>query len=150
MKIEKLISDAFDAAKRFINWILPSSKNLLDVALIVVNAMKEFDDNMPAIMDTVVALIPGTVDDVILAKTRQYLPELLVRLKWATNEANKTADEIVADAARYIKTLPKSEQAMAWQAIWQLLSNHLTDDAVVMPDLQKISQVYYEVSKPGK
>lgn len=147
MSLNTIISDALDAAKRFIKWILPSSKHLLDVALVVVNAIKNFDEKNPSFMDTVVNMIPGTVDDHVLAKIREELPLILVKLKWADGEANKTPDEIIADAAAFIKTLPSAEQGVALQAIWQLLSNKLTDDGVAINEIKKIGQVYYEATK---
>jgi hypothetical protein len=147
MSLQSILEDALDAAKRFIKWLLPSSKHLLDIALIAVNAMKNFDTANPEILNTIVSLIPGTVDDTILSKLRSYLPELLVRLKWAENEAGKTPDAIIADAAAFINSLPEAEKSAAWQAIWQLLSNELTDNAVAMNDLQKIGQAYYESTK---
>lgn len=147
MALNNIINDALDAAKRFIKWILPTSKHLLDISLVVVDAIKNFDDKNPAFLDWVVTLIPGTIDDTILVKIRQYLPDLLVKLKWADGEANKTPDEIIADAAAFIKTLPSAEQGVALQAIWQLLSNKLTDDGVAINDIKKISQIYFEASK---
>lgn len=146
MSIKTIIDDALDAAKKFIAWILPSSKKILDIALEVVNGIKTFDDAHPDVANFITSIIPGTADDVIVAKIRQYLPDVLVRLKWADFEAGKTPDEIAADGAKFIQSLPKPEQAGALQLLWQLLSNHTTDDAVAMNQLQKISQIYYEAA----
>ena len=147
MNIEQLISDGLDAAKRFIKWLLPSSKHLLDIALSVVNGIKLFDDKNPEIANFLTSIIPGNTDDVIVAKIRSYLPGLLIRLKWADNEAGKTPDQIVADGAAFINSLPESERSVQLQAIWQLISNVLTDDGVSISDLQRIGQTYYDAVK---
>lgn len=148
MSLKSILEDALDAAKKFIAWILPSSKKILDIALAVVNGIKQFDDAHPDVVNFITSIIPGTADDAIVAKIRQYLPDVLVRLKWADFEAGKTPDEIVADGAKFIQSLPKPEQAGAYQLLWQLLSNATTDDGVAMNQLQKIGQIYFESTTP--
>jgi hypothetical protein len=147
MNIDQLISDGLDAAKRFIKWLLPSSKHILDIALSIVNGMKSFDDSHPEVVNFVTSLIPGNTDDAIVAKIREYLPAVLVRLRWADTEAAKDDDELVADASKFINSLPVGERSVALQVIWQLISNRLTDDGVSISDLQKIGQVYYQSTK---
>lgn len=147
MNLTTILEDALDAAKKFISWLLPSSKKILDIALAVVNGIKEFDDAHPDVANFITSIIPGTADDAIVAKIRQYLPDVLVRLKWADFEAGKTPDEIVADGAKFLQSLPKPEQAVAYQSLWQLLSNYTTDDSVALDKLQEIGQVYYTATK---
>jgi len=147
MNLISIIEDGLDAAKRFIKWLLPSSKHLLDVSLAIVNGIKNYDDKNPEVADFITKIIPGNIDDLIVAKARQYLPAVIIRWRWADNEAGKTPDQIVADGAAYIKTLPVAEQAIQLQGLWQGLSNELTQDGVSITDLQRIGQVYYDSTK---
>lgn len=129
-------------ASNFISKILPDSKKLIDIASYVVNAFKTIDSAHPEILNTIVALIPGTVDDVILADIRAAVPKVLVDLKIVQDEENKTPDQIVADGVAIVNASPLKPILLG--SIWTALSNELTKNGVSIPDLQKLQQTFYE------
>lgn len=145
MSTKSILESFISWVANFINHILPDSKHLLNIAQVVVNGMKNFVDSGAA--DVIAALIPGTVDDAILAKIRRVLPVILVDLKLAEDEVSKTCDEIVKDGINAIQSMPDNARSVTLQGIWQLLSNELTDNSINLPSLQKIGQAYYEETK---
>lgn len=147
MSLQSIIHAALDAVKNFISHILPSSRKVLDAVTTIVNNVKTFDDAHPEVANTITAFIPGTIDDAIVAKAREYLPQVLVNLFLASAEIGKTPDEIVADGIKALNSLAPEYKATFLGSIWIHLSNLLTDDGVALSDLQKIQQTYYEATK---
>lgn len=145
MSIESILEGALNGIKNFITHILPSSKHLLDLALIIVNGIKHFVDS--PLIDVLTALIPGDVDDHIKDLIRAKLPVILVDLKLASDETGKTAEDIIKDGIGAIQSMPIKAKSVTLQSVWQLLSDEITQSGVNLTSLQKIGQAYYEQSK---
>lgn len=139
----KTIADSITAwAVNFISKILPDSRKAIDIASYIVNGFKSIDSAHPEILNTLVALIPGTVDDAILAQVRMVLPKVLVDLKIVQDEESKTLDQIVSDAVVIVNSSPVKSILLG--SVWTALSNELTKDGVSIADLQKLQQTFYE------
>ncbi|MDB5032246.1 hypothetical protein [Mucilaginibacter sp.] len=142
MSLKTVVQSISSWATNFISKILPDSKKLIDIASYIVNGFKTIDAAHPEILNTLVALIPGTVDDLILADVRAALPKVLVDLKIVQDEVNKTPDQIVADGVAIVNSSPVKSVLLG--SIWTALSNELTKDGVSITDLQKLQQTFYE------
>lgn len=142
MSLKTIVASITSWAENFISKILPDSKKLIDIASYIVNGFKTIDAEHPEILNTLVALIPGTVDDLILADVRAALPKVLIDLKIVQDEVNKTPDQIVSDAVAIVNSSPV--KAVLLGSIWTALSNELTKDGVSIADLQKLQQTFYE------
>lgn len=142
MSLKSIFQSIASWAENFISHILPSSKKLTDIASAVVNAFKNFDNKNPEVLNTIVALIPGTVDDAILAEVRKALPKVVADLKIVQDIESKTPDQIVAEAISIVNASPY--KALLLGSIWSALSNELTKNGISIADLQKLQQTYYE------
>jgi len=145
MSIKTFFEEAAAKIASFIAHILPSSKHLLDIALVVVNNLKDFVDSPAA--DVVTAIIPGTLDDQIKDFLRAKLPVVLTDLKLVDAAAGLSEADILKTGAAVIQSMPDKAKSVTLQGIWQLLSDEITQEAITLPDLQKIGQTYYEASK---
>jgi len=144
MNLKNIISDISNWASNFIGKILPSSRDFLNLASTIVNFVKNFDGEHPKILDTLVSIIPGKLDDHLLEKLRNALPNIVVKMKLAQDEANKTPDEIFTDAVKLIQSMEPEYRAVALGGLWVHISNVLTDNGVSLKDLQKLQQVWYD------
>ncbi len=144
MNIKSLEKAAMADVESFIHTILPDTKQILDVALEVVGAIKTITALPEA--DIAAALVPENIGTQILAKIRQYLPAVLTDLKLADTEAGKSEDEVLKDGITKVQSLVPKAKSVTLQSIWQLVTDYLTNDAISLTDLQKIGQAYYEKS----
>jgi hypothetical protein len=144
MNIKNIINSIGDWAKHFIEKILPSSKEFLKLASGIVNFIKTTDANHPELLNAIVKLIPGTFDDYLVEKLRAHLPVIMVKLNYATDLSNKTADELFAQGVKVIQSMEPKYRALALGAVWAALSDILTDSGVSLKDLQKLQQTWYE------
>lgn len=142
MSLKSIVQSITSWAENFISKILPDSKKLIDITSYIVNGFKTIDAAHPEILNALVALIPGTLDDSILADIRAALPKVLVDLKIVQDEVGKTPDQIVADAVAIVNSSPV--KAVLLGSIWTALANELTKNGVSVSDLQKLQQTFYE------
>ncbi|MGY0037633.1 hypothetical protein [Pedobacter sp. NJ-S-72] len=145
MSLKVILQNIVSKITNFIKSILPSSKQLLDIALEVVTFLKLFVDR-PEI-DVFTALTKTIKDEKAIALLRIALPKIMVNLKLAIDELGKTPDEILKDGIKVIQGMDKNTKSVTLQSIWQLVSNDLTQDGIKLSDLQKIGQGYYEETK---
>lgn len=144
MNISNIFETIANWAKNFISKVLPSSKEFLKLASGIVNFIKTVDTSHPEILNALVAVIPGTFDNYLLDKLRVYLPEIMVNLNLATDESNKTPDQIFADGVKVVQCMLPEYRAVALGSIWAILSNKLTDAGVSLTDLQKLQQAWFD------
>jgi len=146
MSIKSFLQSVLNFVKDFIKNILPSSKHLLDIALAIVNGIKSVDTSAPMLLDTIVSLIPGTVDDAILAKIRKGLPKWIATITFLDQQAGKTPDELLKEGIEKIKAMKDSgAYSDVLQSLFKQIGFAVTDASISYSDLQKISQAYYEM-----
>lgn len=149
MNIKSFLKYVLDFIKNFIGNILPSSKHLLDVALAVVNTIKTVDSNNPELLNLLTALIPGNVDEAVLAKVREKLPQWIATITYLDNQADKTPEDLLKEGIDKLKGITDANvYSDALQTLFKLIGYEITDESISYENLQKISQAYYE--KYGK
>lgn len=150
MNIKNIIESIGNWAKNFIGKILPSSKKFLALASGIVNFIKTTDANHPEVLNTITAIIPGDFDNFIVQKIRAALPNIVIKMKLATDFVNKNEDEIFGQAVKVIQSMEKEYAATTLGALWIHLSNVLTDNGVSLKDLQKLQQGWYDEIGKGQ
>src|SRR6185312_15439637 len=118
MNIKNIIESIGTWASNFIGKILPSSKDFLKLASTIVNFIKTADTDRPELLNAVVDIIPGNWDNYLLDKLRAQLPSIVVKMKLVQDEANKSPEEIFADAIRLIQSMEKEYAATTLGALW--------------------------------
>lgn len=145
MSLKHLLNTVLEEMSDFIQHILPSTKHLLDAAIHIVNVLNKIVVSEASELLTMI--IPGDLDNKIRAKLIDRLPQILVGLKLAKDELDKSPDEIILEGIKTIQSMEPDIKAVTLQSIFQLVGNTITDDSVKLSDLQKIGQSFYEHTK---
>lgn len=102
-------------------------KHAVHVGIEVVECIKHCIES--PVVPLFTSLIPGTVDEAIVAQLRYWLPKILVEMRLA-DEALRTAgaDAIVQFAVRHLKELPVAEREKRYLSIAAKVSQALSSD----------------------
>lgn len=103
MFLSKLLKSIGEFFSRLWHGLLPELKAAIHVGVVITNAVKEFDLNNPAIVDIITSLIPGNLDNKIVAKIREALPKICIELKLVDATLGLTDPQEIVKAA--IKTM---------------------------------------------
>lgn len=109
--------------------IFDLAKNRGYIAIKVVEELKKLVENPGA--DLVVTLIPGEIDNVILIKLRQILPEVLFKLSVGLKiiEGSKTqpAPVLIMQIVEYLRALDKEDRGILYRELQARLTEALID-----------------------
>lgn len=99
----------------------------------------------------ITALIPGHWDDIIVAKVKTALPQVLKVLK-ISEECLKleAADEIIACAIKNLKTYDKDGRAANYHNIAALLSVYISDHKITWREAVHLAEEIYQKRKAGE
>jgi hypothetical protein len=120
-------SKIWDGIKHLFEGLRAETKHLLPIVIDVVNKVKEFEDS--DIPDVITALIPGTGDDHLNAKFRQWLPVLMLELESDNIIAQlpNVQDQVKAIIAKIQGSNP-SKQTVFYTGLAALLTQRVADD----------------------
>jgi hypothetical protein len=103
--------------------------------------------------DTIVTLIPGDIDNKILAKLRQVLPQVLERMLILSNivKENDTNTDVIESIISHLKNLHPEARVSFWVLFSAELNRALSDGKIEMAEAFVLSQmVYLEIKKDKK
>jgi hypothetical protein len=130
------IGKLFDKTHKIADQVIP-------VAIEVVEKIKYVMDS--PLLPVLTMLIPGQVDDVIAAKIKQYLPDVLLKLKISNECAQKkTADEIIQCAIAALRQYDPQAQKANFLNIASMLSAALADGKLTWAEIVAITHDMYE------
>jgi hypothetical protein len=121
------LSKLWDGIKHLFEGLRAETKKVLPIIRDVVNKIKEFEDsNIP---DVITALIPGTADDALNAKFRQWLPALMLELESDNIIAQlpNVEDQVKAIIAKIQGSSP-NKQKVFYTGLAALLTQCIADD----------------------
>lgn len=135
-KIFNFLKKLFNKAKFYI-------QQFVTPAVATVENLKKIIDS-PAV-DIVTAIIPGNVDNVIVAKIRLYLPKVLVVLR-ISDECLKLTnpDEIILCAVKKLKDYTPDEKAVAFHSMAALLSHYMSDGKLSWSEAVHLAEMVYQ------
>jgi hypothetical protein len=121
LKVKLFLLNLFDRTHRIAAKVVPA-------AVDVVELLKYFMDS-PA-DEILTALIPGGIDDVIAAQIKKFLPEILVKLKIASECATLTDREaIIQCAIKHLQAYSPDARHAMYLNIASLLAHNLSKDS---------------------
>jgi hypothetical protein len=134
--IGRFFSDAFGKARKVAEEVIP-------VGIEVVEKIKLVMDSPLA--PVITALIPGQVDDLVAAKVKEYLPDILLKLKIADECSKKaTNDEIIQCALAHLRQYHPTARKAYFLTIASMLSQALADGKLSWAEIVMITQYTYE------
>lgn len=134
--IARYFRDAFGKARKVAQDVIP-------VGIEVVEQIKLVMDS--PIAPIVTALIPGQVDDLVAAKIKEYLPDILLKLKIAGECAQKkTNDEVIQCALAHLREYHPTARKAYFLNIASMLSAALADGKLSWAEIVMITQYTYE------
>lgn len=101
MSLKTFIHKIWEGVKHLFDGLLPEFKVAIHIGVVIVDKMKTFVLSPDA--DILTAIIPGTLDDKIVAKLREFLPKILAAMKLADSCGGLTDPLAITQCA--IKTL---------------------------------------------
>ncbi len=136
--------------KKIINWIMAIFNRTRVYVLKYVQPSVALVENLKTAMDSslvdlLTAVIPGNLDDVIVAKMRQYLPIILQDLKIAEKCASLTdPNEILKCALEALKTYDTKSQYVYLAGIAQKLTDALADGKLSWSEIVSMVEYTYQ------
>lgn len=131
----------------FIKKLFASTKTLalkyVQPSITIVEALKAAV-NSPA-APVLTAIIPGTLDDFILAKAKIYLPKILQALKISDECLKLTdSDQIILCAISKLKEYDPEAQAANYHNIAAMLSVYLSDKKLSWSEAVHLAEYLYK------
>lgn len=106
MSLKSFLNKLFQQIAKFFQGLKPELQKAIHYGVIVVDAIKTFDTKSPMVADILTAIIPGTWDDALKEKMREYLPKIAVELRLVDATLGLTdPQEIMASAVAFIQQL---------------------------------------------
>lgn len=104
--MKKILRKIGDFIVRLFTNISPVLQRAVTIGADVAEKIKNFDTANPIVGDIITALIPGTVDDMVKARLREYLPKIAIQLRLVqATQVLKDPDLIMLAAVKVIQQM---------------------------------------------
>lgn len=104
--MKKILKKIVDFITRLFTGISPILQKAVSIGATIAENVKNFDTANPIVADLITQLIPGTVDDKIKQKLREYLPKVVIQLRLVeAAKGLKDPDEIMLAAVKVIQQM---------------------------------------------
>jgi hypothetical protein len=146
MSVGKFLAHIWDAIKHLFDGLPAEFKAAIDIGVTVTEKVKTFIDNPE--VDVFTAIIPGTIDDAIVAKLRDALPKILIELKLAQNCAQLTdPTEIVKCAILELQSIEGDFKSAFLHDLSILIAQVAADGKLDWKDGAAVLEWYYQHKK---
>ncbi|MES2620178.1 MAG: hypothetical protein V4615_04930 [Bacteroidota bacterium] len=144
MSLKSFFKRVLASIKKAFESLAPEFKQAVHIGVLVVDNMKKFVESPAA--DVITALIPGTVDDLVKERLRQFLPKIMIEMKLAEQCAGLTdPNEIVACAVKTLQQIgddwiANSAKKNFYNSIAVLIGEVASDGKLTWDDMQWITK----------
>ena len=144
----------FDFIKNMFNKLFGKALDLFkkhaEISVSVVDQLKKALDSN--VTDIVTALIPGDVDDLVVAKLRSIIPVVLEKVAFAANIAKtgKTQSEIIDLVLKHLKKTNDDSKRLFWITFAAELNVALTDGKITFSEGLILSQLVFKEIRKSK
>lgn len=147
-KIKALANKVWQAVEKAWNKLPSESKEYVALAVKVTQAVKELIQEgsfSGDFFDAVVARIPGGLDNLALAKARQYIPVLLVKLSLSQSvlEIEDDQERLVAVIER-VRLFDDDQREAFWDAFAKKVLQYSSDGELDWSDCNAIVKWYFD------
>lgn len=143
MSLKTFLHNLWQSIKHLFDKVEEEVKKEVVVAIAIVQQIKVIVDSPVA--DVVTALIPGTVDDQIKEKLREWLPKILLELGMIQSIANMTNvnDQLNAILAKLKLSSDDTKNAF-YHSLASLILTKISDGKLTWSDAVAIAEYYYQ------
>lgn len=145
MFLSKLLKAIGKFFSRLWNGLLPELKKAIHVGVVITNAIKEFDTKNSGVVDIITAIIPGNLDNKIVAKLREQLPKICIELKLVDATLGLTdPNEIVAAAVKAMQQLSGDYKSAFLNSFSIIVAQVAADGKLDWNDAAYLLKWYYD------
>lgn len=138
----KSIGDFFANIFKNLPKILQDS---IGIGVAITNGVKNFDVNNPGVVDAITAIIPGNLDDKIVADLRVALPKIVIELRLVEATVTLTdPNEIMLAAVKVIQGLDGDVQSAFLHSFSIMAAQVAADGKLSWSDAVYLLQWYYK------
>jgi hypothetical protein len=147
-KIKALAAKVWQAVEKAWDKLPDASKEYVAIAVKVTQAVKETIQEgtfTGSIIDAIVAKIPGKLDDVMLAKARDFIPVLLVKLSLSQSilDIEDDQERLVAVIER-VKLFDDDQREAFWDSFAKKVLQYASDGELSWSDCNAIVKWYFD------
>lgn len=145
------MKNVFEFIKNLFNKILGKAVDLFrqhaEISINVVENLKKVLDSGTA--DLITALIPGEIDNLLVAKLRQVLPIVLEKVAVSNNivKTGKSHSEIIDLVLKHLKKANDDSKRLFWITLAAELNVALSDGKLSFAEGLLLSQLVYKEFK---
>lgn len=145
MGLGKIIKSIVNFFANLFRKLAPELRKAVDVAVEITNNVKNWDVENHEFVDVITKLIPGNVDDAVVARIREYLPKIVTELQLVQATAGLTdPDEIVAAAIKTIQQMSGDYRSATLNSLAIIISRVAADGKLDWNDATYLLKWYYD------
>ena len=133
------ITKFFSFIKGLISKVSPEVKSVVEIGIRLVENIKKYSDS--GVVDVLTAIIPGDVDDKVVAAIRGYLPKLLASLQGIEAALD---DKAMKEYFDRINSLEDDAKAILTHGIASAVNRVLSDEIGSMSQAFITTEVVYK------
>ena len=146
MSLKKFFRKIGQFFAKLFQGLLPELKQAIHIGVIITNTIKKFDTGVGAgSIDIITALIPGDLDDKIVARLREKLPMIMIQLQLVDKTLNLTdPDEIVAAGIETLQQLSGDYRSTFLNSLSIIIAQVASDGKLDWNDAAFLLKWYYD------
>lgn len=125
-------------------------KKAVEIGVTITDAIKNYDAANPGTLDIITAIIPGTIDDAIKAKLREYIPKVAIELRLVDATLGLTdPNEIMIQLIKVFQQIEGDYRITTLHNFSALLTKVAADGKIDLQDALVLVEAYFR-NKNGK
>lgn len=144
MSLKRFIKNVAKAISNLFKGLTKVAKKAVDLAVKVVNEIKNFDAENPQAINFITALIPGDVDDKIVAAVRAKLPKIMISLKLVDETLKLSDTEIIIAGIKELQKLKGIQRNITLNSLAILIADVAADGRITWDELSMLVKWYYD------
>lgn len=142
--MKKILKKIADFIRRLFINISPFLQKAVAIGADVSERIKNFDTANPVVADIITGLIPGTVDDAVKARLREFLPKIAVQLRLVqAAQGLKDPNEIMLAAVKVVQQMDKDYRSGFLHNFAVLAAKVAADGKLSWSDAVFLMEWYY-------
>lgn len=143
--MKKILKKIVDFITRLFTGISPILQKAVSIGATIAENVKNFDTANPIVADLITQLIPGTVDDKIKQKLREYLPKVVIQLRLVeAAKGLKDPDEIMLAAVKVIQQMDGDYKSAFLHNLSIIAAQVASDGKLSWSDAVYLLEWYYQ------
>lgn len=144
MSFKTFISGIAQAVSKLFKNLTKVAKKSVDIAIKVVDEIKQFDAEHPEAVNLLTALIPGDADNRIAENIRAKLPEIMLKLKLVDETLELPDAQILIAGIKALQSMEGIYKNATLNSLAILITDAAADGKVTWDELALLPKWYYD------